>query len=113
VVVCDGFVGNVVLKTSESVAHFVGHLLKKELVRTFVRKVGAMLIKPGLDSLRRQADASEYGGAPLLGANGMCVIGHGASNARAVFNGIRVSAEAVRRQVKDLVERAVGELRTA
>ena len=113
VVVCDGFVGNVVLKTSESVAHFVGHLLKQELTRNLVRKAGAMLIKPGLDSLKRQTDASQYGGAPLLGANGMCVIGHGASNARAVFNGIRVSAEAVRRGVKALVERALGELRTA
>lgn len=113
VVVCDGFVGNVVLKTAESVAHFVGHQLKDELTRNFIRMAGAALIRPGLDAIRRKTDPSIYGGAPLLGANGMCIIAHGASNARAVFNGIRVSAEAVRRDVKHLIEKAVGELRSA
>ncbi|MBP7275144.1 MAG: phosphate acyltransferase PlsX [Kiritimatiellae bacterium] len=95
VVVCDGFVGNVVLKTSESVAHFIGGRLKAELTRNPVRTLGALLVKPGLNAIRHQSDPANYGGAPLLGVNGMAIIGHGGSNARAVFNGIRVAAEAI------------------
>ena len=103
VVVCDGFVGNVVLKTSESVAHFIGGRLKEELTRNPVRTLGALLVKPGLNAIRHQSDPSNYGGAPLLGVNGITIIGHGASNARAVFNGIRVAAEAVSHGVNRLI----------
>ncbi|OQW95633.1 MAG: hypothetical protein BWK77_07130 [Verrucomicrobia bacterium A1] len=112
VVVCDGFVGNVVLKTSESVGHYVGTLLKAELTRTLRRKLGALLVKPGLDEIKRKSDPSSYGGAPLLGANGVCIIGHGASSARAVFNAIRVSAEAVRRDISRQIEAGIRELRS-
>lgn len=103
VVVCDGFVGNVVLKTSEGVAHVIGRWLKEEFTRNALRKFGAFLLKPGLDSLKKRSDPSMYGGAPLLGVNGICIIGHGASNARAVCNGIRVAAEAVSHQVNHLI----------
>ena len=113
VVVCDGFVGNVILKTSESVAHYFGALLKAELTRTLRRKLGALLVKPGLQAIRHRADPSNYGGAPLLGANGMCIIAHGASSARAVTNGIRVSAESVRRDVSKKIEAGIRDLRLA
>lgn len=108
VVVCDGFVGNVILKTSESVAHFIGGRLKEELTRNPIRTLGALLVKPGLNAIRRQSDPSSYGGAPLLGVNGITIIGHGASNARAVFNGIRVAAEAISHGVNRLIMDGVG-----
>ena len=108
VVVCDGFVGNVILKTSESVAHFIGGRLKEELTRNPIRTLGALLVKPGLNAIRRQSDPSNYGGAPLLGVNGITIIGHGASNARAVFNGIRVAAEAISHGVNRLIMDGVG-----
>jgi phosphate acyltransferase len=103
VVVCDGFVGNVVLKTSESVAHTMSRWLKEELTRNIVRKIGALLLKPAFNTIRRRSDPSMYGGAPLLGVNGICIIGHGVSNARAVRNGIRVAAEAVQHKLNQLI----------
>lgn len=110
VVVCDGFVGNVVLKTTESAAHFFGHLLKATLTQNLGRRIGAWLIRRGLSDLRSCADASSYGGAPLLGVRGVCIIAHGASDARAVFNGLRVAMESVRRQVPAKIEAGVLEL---
>jgi glycerol-3-phosphate acyltransferase PlsX len=103
VVVCDGFTGNVVLKTSESVAHAIGRWLREEFTRTPLRKLGALLLKPGLNSIKRRSDPSMYGGAPLLGVNGVCIIGHGVSGARAVCNGIRVAAESVSHQINHLI----------
>ncbi|MCX7818191.1 MAG: phosphate acyltransferase PlsX [Kiritimatiellae bacterium] len=108
VVVCDGFVGNVVLKTCESVAHFFGHALKETLLQTWARRLGALLIRRGLAELRQRADASSYGGAPLLGVRGVVIIAHGASNARAAANGIRVAIESVRRRVPEKIERGIG-----
>lgn len=104
VVVCDGFVGNVVLKTSESVAHFIGDWLREEFTRNPLRMLGAALLKPALNAIRRKSDPAAYGGAPLLGGNGVCIIGHGASKARAVFNAVRVSAEAVAHRLNPLIE---------
>lgn len=109
VVVCDGFVGNVVLKTCESVAHFFGRSLKETLLQTWARRLGALLIRAGLADLRRRADASSYGGAPLLGVRGVVIIAHGASNAIAAANGIRVAIESVRRRVPDKIERGISE----
>jgi phosphate acyltransferase len=103
VVVCDGFVGNVVLKTSESVAHTIGRWLKEEFTRNPLRMLGALLLKPALDLIRKRSDPAMYGGAPLLGVNGICIIGHGVSNARAVCNGIRVAAEAVAHKLNLLI----------
>ncbi len=110
VVVCDGFVGNIVLKTSESVAHFFGRLLRETLTTTPWRALGAWLIRGGLRELRTRADASSYGGAPLLGVPGVCIVAHGASRAEAVANGLRVTVEAVRREVPQKVARGVQEL---
>ena len=101
VVVCDGFVGNVVLKTCESVAHAMKLWLKEEFTKNVVRLAGALLLNGAIGSIKKKSDPSMYGGAPLLGANGICIIGHGVSNARAVLNGIRVAAEFVDHKIND------------
>jgi phosphate acyltransferase len=83
----------VALKTSESLAESIMALLREELTRTPVRKLGAWLARGAFRAVKRRIDASEYGGAPLLGLRGCCVIGHGRSNALAIKHGIRVAAE--------------------
>lgn len=113
VVVCDGFAGNVVLKTSESVARFIGLCLRQELTRNPFRKIGALLIKRGLDAVRRKGDPATYGGAPLLGLNGICIIGHGTSSARAVARAVEVTCEAVRQRLHQRIEQAIEELDAA
>lgn len=95
VVVCDGFVGNVVLKTAESVAHAIGAWLKQELVRNPIRMVGALLLRNGLKQMKRRMDPEMYGGAPLLGVNGVSIITHGSSSRRAIYHAIRVTRESV------------------
>jgi glycerol-3-phosphate acyltransferase PlsX len=110
VVVCDGFVGNVVLKTSESAAHAMGRWLKEEFTKNWVRILGAMILKPGINSIKRKADPSMYGGAPLLGVNGVTIIGHGVSNANAVCNGIRVANESVAHHLNHLIVEGVKKL---
>ena len=113
VVVCDGFVGNVVLKTSESAAHAMGKWLKEEFTKNWVRILGAMLLKPGINSIKKKADPSMYGGAPLLGVNGVTIIGHGVSNAHAVCNGIRVANESVAHELNHLIVEGVKKLDSA
>jgi glycerol-3-phosphate acyltransferase PlsX len=93
VVVCDGFVGNVALKTSEGLAKLVRDLLRSSLSATVTAKVGALLSRQAFNAFKRRLDYSEYGGAPLLGVRGVCIVGHGSSNERAIMNGIRVAAE--------------------
>jgi glycerol-3-phosphate acyltransferase PlsX len=93
VVVCDGFVGNVALKTSEGLAKLVSSSLRESLKSTVTSQVGAMLSQRAFKAFKSRLDYSEYGGAPLLGVRGVCVVGHGSSNERAVMNGIRVAAE--------------------
>lgn len=107
VVVCDGFVGNVVLKTAESVAKTVGHWLKQELVKTPVRLFGAFLIRGAVKAMRNRADPVEHGGAPLLGVNGICIIGHGSSTALAVQNAIRVCREAIGQQLNQVIRNQI------
>jgi glycerol-3-phosphate acyltransferase PlsX len=111
VIVMDGFTGNVALKTSESLAESIMALLKEELGRTPVRRLGAWLARGAFRALKRRIDASEYGGAPLLGVKGCCVIGHGRSNAHAIKQGIRVAAEFWKSGVNESIEaelRALG-----
>jgi glycerol-3-phosphate acyltransferase PlsX len=93
VIVMDGFTGNVALKASETLAESLMHLIKEELGRKPLRKFGALLAKGAFSAVKRRIDPSEYGGAPLLGLKGCCVIGHGRSNALAIKHGIRVAAE--------------------
>jgi glycerol-3-phosphate acyltransferase PlsX len=108
VVVMDGFTGNVALKASETLAESLMHLLKEELTRTPLRKFGAWLSQGAFRAVRQRIDPSEYGGAPLLGLKGSCVIGHGKSNPVAIKHGIRVAAEYFSSGVNEKIE---GELR--
>jgi glycerol-3-phosphate acyltransferase PlsX len=104
VAVCDGFVGNVVLKTSEAVARMIGNWLKRMFKANPLRILGALLSRGVFNEMKRHADPSTYGGAPLLGDNGVVIIAHGSSNALAAFNGIRVATEAVTHDVNHLIE---------
>jgi glycerol-3-phosphate acyltransferase PlsX len=99
VVVCDGFVGNVILKTSESIAVAIFKWLKHELARTKTRMAGAYLARHAFHSIRRKTNYEEYGGMPLLGVNGICIIAHGASTPLAIKNALRVAAESIEQQV--------------
>jgi glycerol-3-phosphate acyltransferase PlsX len=93
VIVMDGFTGNVVLKASETLAESLLHLIKEEMLRSPIRKFGALLSRGAFAAVKQRIDPAEYGGAPLLGVNGCCVIGHGKSTAVAIKHGIRVAAE--------------------
>jgi glycerol-3-phosphate acyltransferase PlsX len=106
VIVCDGFVGNVALKTSEGVGRFVREVLRESLTRTVTAQVGALLSRRAFNDFRRRLDYREYGGAPLLGVRGVCIIGHGSSNDRAIFNGIRVAYEFSRSGANESIEQA-------
>jgi glycerol-3-phosphate acyltransferase PlsX len=107
IVICDGFVGNVVLKVSESIAEVIGKLLKQELKRNAMTMLGAFLAKPAFNALKKEVDYSEYGGAPLLGVNGTCIISHGSSNARAIKNAIRVAGEFVKYEINQHILEAI------
>jgi glycerol-3-phosphate acyltransferase PlsX len=104
VAVCDGFVGNVVLKTSEAVASMISGWLKTMFKQNILRILGYFFSRGVFKEMRSHADPSSYGGAPLLGANGVVIIGHGSSNAFATFNGIRVASEAIDHDVNHLIE---------
>ena len=93
VVVCDGFVGNVVLKSAEALAGLMGKMLREEMGRSLRTRIGAGLARPAFRAFRRRVDYAEYGAAPLLGIKGGCFIGHGRSNARAVKNSVRRAVE--------------------
>jgi len=103
VAVCDGFTGNVILKVGEGVADLVMNLIRDEVDRQPILKFPAALIKPAFSRIRRRTDYGERGGAPLLGVNGVCIIGHGRSNAVAVANAIRTAGEAVRHGIIDKI----------
>jgi phosphate acyltransferase len=103
VVVCDGFTGNVILKTSESAAHAIGKWLKRELTKNPIRILGSLLLSGGLRALKKKTSNKTYGGAPLLGVNGICIIGHGSSDALAAKNGILQAARAVRLRLNESI----------
>jgi len=101
VVVCDGFVGNVVLKVSEGLAEAISTMLKNELKGSLLAKIGYLLARPAFRQFRKKIDYSEYGGAPLLGVAGTGMICHGGSNAKAVMNAIRLARDYVAKRVND------------
>ncbi|HWJ47776.1 MAG TPA: phosphate acyltransferase PlsX, partial [Candidatus Udaeobacter sp.] len=113
VIVADGFVGNVALKISEGVANLVRTALKESLKATITRQVGALLSRSAFTDFKKRLDHTEYGGAPLLGVRGVCIITHGSSNANAMKNAIRVAAEFSRRGVNDSIERGLASLHPA
>ena len=107
VIVCDGFVGNVALKASEGLAKLVSSSLRESLQSTVTSQIGALLSQNAFKSFKKRLDYTEYGGAPLLGVRGACIIGHGSSDANAVLNGIRVTAEFAHAEVNAGIEAAI------
>jgi glycerol-3-phosphate acyltransferase PlsX len=99
VVVTDGFTGNVVLKTSEALAKSIFRLLKGELYKNPIRKAGALLCKPAFKAVHQTTNADNYGGMPLLGVNGVCIIAHGGSSPIAIKNAMRQAVQSIRHQV--------------
>src|SRR5947209_10466109 len=110
VVVCDGFVGNVVLKASEALGEMVNRTLREELTRTLRRKIGALLARSAFDGLKKRMDYSEYGGAPLLGVRGGCIVCHGRSSAKAIKNAVRVAYDFARNRIDEKIRSKVVEL---
>jgi glycerol-3-phosphate acyltransferase PlsX len=104
VIVCDGFVGNVALKISEGLSEAVRVLLKESLRSTITSQVGALLSRKAFVDFKKRLDYSEYGGAPLLGLRGVAIVGHGASNANAIKNAIRVSAQFAQSGINERIE---------
>ena len=109
VVVCDGFVGNVVLKTSESLAHAVSYFLKRECFRGIFRVLGAVLLKGAFKSLKNQLDPDIYGGAPLLGVPGAVIITHGSSTHKAIYYAVKAGVNAARNDVSGLISSRIEE----
>jgi len=99
VVVCDGFTGNVALKISEGLADALVHMLKEELRTDLLSRAGSLLLMPAFRRFKRRVDYAEWGGAPLLGVDGVCIISHGRSSAKAIRNALRVAAGCVSTQV--------------
>src|SRR4051812_2207071 len=102
VIVCDGFTGNVTLKLSEGLVETIESLLHDELAATFGGRVGYVLSRQAFRRFRRRVDYSEFGGAPLVGLNGLCIVGHGRSSSKAVANAVTMCVRAVQ---ENLVER--------
>ena len=114
VVVCDGFVGNVVLKLSEGLAKMLLATIRKELTSGLITTLGAALAKPAFDRVRKQLDYEEYGGVPVLGVNGISIISHGRSKAKAVKNAIRVASQAAEAKLPEIIGqgmRTLGEVK--
>src|SRR5213596_1741456 len=107
VVVTDGFTGNVVLKTAESVAGLLAHKVQEELRRDWMARAGAMLMLPALRRLKAEIDWEEYGAAPLLGVNGVCFVGHGSSKAKAFRSAIRTLTRFVRNRVNEHIREEI------
>lgn len=103
VVVCEGFAGNILLKAAEGLAGVLFEQIKEKITSNMVRKLGALAVKPGLKEIAQMMDYSEYGGAPLLGVNGISIICHGSSKAKAIFNAIRVARECVHVRLIDQI----------
>ncbi len=99
VIVCDGFAGNVAIKTAESLAHAINVLLKRSVMMSPITRLGAWLARDAFRQLRKEVDYAEHGGAPLLGVDGISIIAHGASSGKAIKNAIRVAYESVRHEL--------------
>jgi glycerol-3-phosphate acyltransferase PlsX len=113
VIVCDGFTGNVTLKVSEGLVETVESLLHDELAATFGGRVGYVLSRQAFRRFRRRVDYSEYGGAPLVGLNGLCIVGHGRSSAKAVANAVTMAVRAVTEDLIGRLAAGVADITTA
>ncbi|MEO6184294.1 MAG: phosphate acyltransferase PlsX [Verrucomicrobiota bacterium] len=109
VVICDGFIGNIVLKTIESFAKGMGAWLKEELAKNPKRMLGAVLAKNALRTIKRRMDPDAYGGAPLLGLNGNVMKAHGSARERAIMNAIRITSEAIQHHINEIIKNEIAE----
>lgn len=110
VIVCDGFVGNAILKSAESMASLVASMLREELGRSWRTRLGYLLARPAFEGLRRRTDYREHGAVPLLGVRGGCFIGHGRSNPKAIHSSIRRAVEFCRADLDQSIREKVAEL---
>ncbi len=111
VAVCDGFVGNVILKTTEATARVIGHWVKDVIRKNPVRMIGALLMKGGFGDLKRRIDPDVYGGALLLGVPGVCIVTHGASSPKAIYHAIRVAAEGTKKELAPTIAKRIADYR--
>ena len=107
VFVTDGFTGNVIIKLTEGLAKFLKDMIREEITSRGVSKVGGLLAKPAFDAVGRRTDYREYGGAPLLGIDGVVIVGHGRSDALAIRNGIRMAAQTVENGVLEAIKQGI------
>jgi glycerol-3-phosphate acyltransferase PlsX len=110
VVVCDGFTGNIALKSMEGVASFAGEVLKSAFEKNIASKMGYLLSRKSLADAYRRLDYAEYGGAPLIGLDGIAIIAHGGSNPRAIKNAIRAAGDAVNQEMNRHIAEVLGEV---
>jgi len=104
VVICDGFVGNIILKFAESIDSFLGELVRRQVRANLLAKIGAILLKPAFKDLKKNLDYAEYGGAPLLGINGVSIICHGRSSPKAIKNAVGMAMTMVEKEINHLIE---------
>lgn len=109
VIVCDGFTGNSILKASEGLARATYHWLKEAFTRNPIRQTGAFLAKEAFRDLKKISDSEEFGGAPLLGIRGVCIIGHGASSPKAIKNAIRLADTYLKHGLTDRIVKRINE----
>jgi glycerol-3-phosphate acyltransferase PlsX len=109
VIVTDGFTGNVLLKVAEASGSFVSTLIRQEAKRDLLGMIGGLLLKPATRRVRRRIDYEEYGGAPLLGVQGVCIIAHGRSNAKAIRSALRVARHAAESGLPDAIRSGIQE----
>lgn len=102
--ICDGFVGNMILKTSEAVAEHLERTLKAEVKKSFIATLGALLLKPSIMKIRKHLDHAEKGGAPLLGVKGVCIKSHGRANAKTIYNAVKIASKAVENNIVKSME---------
>jgi glycerol-3-phosphate acyltransferase PlsX len=107
VIVCDGFVGNVALKLSESLAKILAKILKEEIENHFISRLGAITLKPAIKSFKKRIDYAEWGGAPLLGVKAPVIISHGSSNAKAIKNAIKVACQFAESNLNSYIEKNI------
>ena len=112
VVVCDGFDGNIFLKTTEGTASMMKQVIMEEIKRSPLTAIGGLIAKPAFDRVSRRLDYAEVGGAPFLGVTGVVIIGHGRSNAKAIKNAVRAAKFTVERRVLDVIRAGLGSVRT-
>ncbi len=104
VMVCDGFVGNIILKLTEGIANTIFSILKDEFTKSFITKLAALILKPSIKNFKNRFDYSEYGGAPLLGIDGAVIKAHGSSDSNAIKNAIRQSKKFVENEVLEKIK---------